>query len=829
MATLINRQSLEFSLKDLTIGKHSLRTPYRRRTEESKKAVHWGQRKLLLSEIEFFTFYWDSTLIPNPLCVYAGAAPGTHITLLSKMFPAFTFHLYDPSKFDITETDKIRIFNEYFTEDVAKRYSGRTDVFFVSDIRTADYKSIQREHLTKHGITEFDKEGAPIGPFDLIVMSLREAETANEDKIWGDMNMQQNWVQIMNPEHALLKFRLPYAIDGKDRIVQYLKGIVYWQPWAPQTSTETRLKPIRNKSGIYDLADWSILEYEQWSFHHNVVDREENYYTNIFIHTNEPIDYPELLNDYDSVAEAMILKFYFEKSGVTDPTVLYNKTKDISRLITWHLNHYRTDENIQTLAKIRSSPIKSTGKSAVDAFRAKCGKKRRTPTNTPFQHTKVEINPTWRQPATIERQEGPTLIPITTQLATAPFRLTPKAQTIVPPIVQPVPRTPPQPIVPPIAQPIAQPVPRTPPQPIVPPIAQPVPQTPPQPIVPPVPRTPPQPILPTIDQPIVPPIAQPVPQTPPQPIVPPVPRTPPQPILPTIDQPIVPPVAQPIVPSVPRTPPQPILPTIDQPIVPPVAQPIVPSVPRNPPQLIVPPIAQPVPQTPPQPVVQPVVPPIAQAVSRTPTQPVVPPIAQPIVPPVAQPVSRTPTQPVVPPIAQPIVPPVSQPVLRTPTQPVVPPIAQPIVPPVSQPVLRTPTQPVVPPVAQPVLRIPTQPVIPPIAQPVPRTPPQPIVQPVSRTPTQPVVPPIAQTIVPPIRTPTQPIVPPIRTPTQPIVPPIRTPTQPIVPPIRNPTQPIVPPIRTPTQPIITPIRTPTQPVVPPIRTQPVVPPTIQRQ
>lgn len=387
-------QSYQFALKNLSIGADSLRRPYHQRTEEIKTTIHWGQRKLLISEVEFFTLYWDPKLIPKPVCVYAGAAPGIHIPLLSEMFPAFTFHLYDPAKFEVIESEKVRIFTEYFTDEVAARYAGRKDIFFISDIRTSDYKGLQKKFLAKRGITEFESDGTPIGPRDLIKDALREAEVANEDQIWGDMGMQQNWILVMNPEHALLKFRLPYALDGKDRIVKYLRGIAYWQMWPGQTSTETRLKPIRNTQGVYELANWSILEYEQWCFYHNSIVREQTFYTNIFTGTNDPIDYPELLNNYDSMGEAFILKLYFNKFGITDLKKAWDQVKTLSRLITWQLNRYKTaEQGANSLSKMRLSPVKSTNRSARDAFRSKRSNK----SNIGFQHTNVSINPSWRQ------------------------------------------------------------------------------------------------------------------------------------------------------------------------------------------------------------------------------------------------------------------------------------------------------------------------------------------------------------------------------------------------------------------------------------------------
>lgn len=361
------QRELDFTIKDLAISPHSLKAPYKPRGKEVRTAVRWGQRKLHLSEVEFFTIYWDPKVVPNPLCVYAGAAPCIHLKMLSQMFPAITFHLYDTSPFVATPTDKVQIFKQYFTDETAARYANRNDVFFISDIRVTDYKILQEEELRKRGITEFNAKGVAVGPNDLITEAYRESEIKNEKSIWEDMQAQQRWVLIINPVHALLKFRLPYAVSGTDRVVQYLKGIVYWQPWAPQNSTETRLKPTRNDAGVYELADWSTLEYEQWNYYHNSIEREQIRYRNLFTGTSDPIDPPELLNDYDSVAEAMILKLYAEKLGTNDLLAQYNTVKKLSRVMTWVNNSCKPAEDARTLDQRRE------GKTApvVDAFRTK--------------------------------------------------------------------------------------------------------------------------------------------------------------------------------------------------------------------------------------------------------------------------------------------------------------------------------------------------------------------------------------------------------------------------------------------------------------------------
>ena len=661
MATQVNRRTVQFTPSDLTINERSMRAPYRQRTDENKTAIHWGQRKLHLGEVEFFTIYWDPQTILNPLCVYAGAAPGTHITLLAEMFPAFTFHLYDPAPFDVAETDRIRLFKEYFTDEVAQRYAGRKDVFLVSDIRTADYKSLYRQSLAKRGITEYDNTGTPKGNYDLIRQSFKEAEVANEDQIWGDMTMQQNWILVMNPEHAFIKFRLPYVLDGNDRIVQYLKGIVYWQVWPPQTSTETRLKPIRNANGLYELADWSTLEYEQWCFYHNTVDRERIVYSNPFTDTYDPIDYPELLNDYDSVAEAIILKAYLEKMGFKGD--LYAQVKKMSRLMTWVINRYRTDEGgAKDLASKRISPVKSSSKAALDAFRNKRKGRPNVPAQA-FQHTQVEVNPTWRQGGTTP----PARVPRATAKAITPTIITgtnPTETIVVPPLTVVTPTIP-------VATPIVTPI-TTPTTFVVPPIATNV-------VVPPVAKTPGTIAVPTITQPTIIPtttVAQPIVTTPGA--APTVPVIAPMVVTPTV--PAIPgPVMTPTVPAIPGPVMTPTVPTIPRPVM----TPTVPAIPR------------PV-MTPTVPVITPTVA-IPTIPAATPTQPKV---VTPTVPVITQP--ATPTIPK--PVLTPTIPVVTRPVI-TPTVPVITPtVATPTVPAIPRPVI-TPTIP-----AQPMI-IPTVPAI----------------------------------------------------------------------------------------------------------------------
>ena len=204
------------------------RAAYRRRRREPKTVCHWGQRKLLLSEVEFLSECLEGA--GGGHVVYAGAAPGTHMTMLSALFPQLHFTLVDPSPFSdgIAALPNVRVVNGFFDAKLAATLScAPTDTtppdkassaerpvgsapalgptLFVSDVRTGDWG----------------------------IMTPAEMESA----VAADMRAQGEWVRALAPHAALLKFRLPWTA-GK---TPYLDGRVLLPLWGPATTTEARL------------------------------------------------------------------------------------------------------------------------------------------------------------------------------------------------------------------------------------------------------------------------------------------------------------------------------------------------------------------------------------------------------------------------------------------------------------------------------------------------------------------------------------------------------------------------------------------------------------
>ena len=269
-----------------------------------RRKLHWGQRKLLLSEIDFLSANGAATV------VYAGAADGKHIPLLTELFPELVFHVYDPHPFNplVHRNDRIKVNPFYagakksatygfFTDEVARSYIGKP-IWFISDIRT-DPK----------------EEGTML-----------------------DQTAQKGWVEIMKPNRTMLKYKMPYPQLDKTSDYEYFDGQIRLQCWAPISSAETRL--------IFDsqikCKKWNVIKYErQMSWFNNVMRLADlsNYKLRDF---GVPLDqtvrefWSEFVSDdtvlgYDFVYELQILKKYIDLDGakIKDYKQLVQKMNDI--------------------------------------------------------------------------------------------------------------------------------------------------------------------------------------------------------------------------------------------------------------------------------------------------------------------------------------------------------------------------------------------------------------------------------------------------------------------------------------------------------------------
>lgn len=370
---MANSTGILFTRDQLIIRDDSPTLTYRRRKGEKKTAIEWARRKLLVSEIQFLTLFWNPKEVPHPKIVYIGAAPGIHIPFLLEYLPQLEYHLYDPRPFKINPTNQIKIYPQLFTDQDALQWKGRSDVFFISDIR--------RDYQIPLDSTNPLNPSESVNRIDTTtIVTTGEESRKLEKEILEDMEDQKRWVEIIEPVQAMLKFRLPY-VDGTRsssadrRFYPYFLGYILKQCWTGPTSAETRLVPIsstrnqqnqqnrkdydknpEDRQNKYTMKAYDTVKYQDQMFYHNAVNRETIKYQNPITKDDTPLDAPELLLDYDSVAEFTILRefqaklisLYFTQSKWTSID-LDRETLKLSRLITQRLqvSSERSTESVE--------------------------------------------------------------------------------------------------------------------------------------------------------------------------------------------------------------------------------------------------------------------------------------------------------------------------------------------------------------------------------------------------------------------------------------------------------------------------------------------------
>jgi 16S rRNA G966 N2-methylase RsmD len=279
---------------------------------QNPKLIHSGQRKLLLSEIEFLTRMFanakkreEKEEKKNYQVLYIGAAPGIHIPYLAEMFPEVKFILYDPARFEIKETNQIKIHQKLFTDDEVKNFIGVKNLLFISDIRSTPRQNYQ----------------AP-----------DEADPEFEAEVSKNLEQQKKWVLQLQPLRSLLKFRLPFATNNEELSTSYFDGVIFFQCYAPSTSSETRLEVGPHPKELV----YSHLKYEQQLFYFNTMYRNQS-----FFHYNRRYGW-----SYDTIREFFILKKYQEMRGRGNNEIpsYFEKfdrmTKDPSKKIAQILSRY---------------------------------------------------------------------------------------------------------------------------------------------------------------------------------------------------------------------------------------------------------------------------------------------------------------------------------------------------------------------------------------------------------------------------------------------------------------------------------------------------------
>ena len=238
--------------------------------------LHHGQRKLLNSEVECLTQLLSDAR-QKVTIVYAGSAPGVHLTYFLTLFPNAYWILYDPATF-YAELHKsfcaknFELHNEYFTDEVAAKYTGKCDIF-ISDIRLNPDREEDFENNTRR-----------------------------------DMKMQAKWTKIINPRlGSMLKYRMPYNLLPGEHI-SYMPGKIYLQMWPSACSAEARLISTNAEINSPDILI-DVKHYEDWFAQHNMLRMWHTFAP------PEPMHVDGYDRCFDCTCEAYMWKRYREMPG----------------------------------------------------------------------------------------------------------------------------------------------------------------------------------------------------------------------------------------------------------------------------------------------------------------------------------------------------------------------------------------------------------------------------------------------------------------------------------------------------------------------------------
>jgi hypothetical protein len=297
-------------------------------TPKNTNLVHIGQRKLLVSELQFLTKYLQNK-DDHCIVVYIGAAPCHHLSVVRRCFPHVKFLLVDPrevsmqvdgtKKTHLTEGDDGVLYLQYQRDGKESRHIRalhgheiiETDRGPDSHLENSYEDMISAVTSSNHSVYIIE---------DVMSADLSRALSSIETYMWSDvrtnvmgrqppsdldvlwnLSMQLNWVVSSKSRMSMLKFRQPFYDDasladvcvnaipdemlesfsmsrsiGIDFIgeyakkrLMYLEGECHIQAYPKlPASTETRLHTDGKRICVYDTD-----EYEEKMFYYNMLIR----------------------------------------------------------------------------------------------------------------------------------------------------------------------------------------------------------------------------------------------------------------------------------------------------------------------------------------------------------------------------------------------------------------------------------------------------------------------------------------------------------------------------------------------------------------------------
>jgi len=203
--------------------------------------------KIISSEINFLNIFFEVPKDKKAILLYIGPIVSKHIYKIAQLYPELEYHVYCGTS-DNKSTENLLIYDRDFSEQEIPFFQNPNfEVYVITNFTNPNIKS-NYEIKNSENPQKYQDE--------------------KETLIENDMLLQMNWMELLKPKVACLKFRLPKNYNISKSEFQYFKGLVYAQIFSGYKSTECKMV-VRDFS---IKSFWFIQKFnDQMNYYNNVV------------------------------------------------------------------------------------------------------------------------------------------------------------------------------------------------------------------------------------------------------------------------------------------------------------------------------------------------------------------------------------------------------------------------------------------------------------------------------------------------------------------------------------------------------------------------------
>lgn len=237
----------------------------------------WGQLKYLISEIQFFNYFWSSETHPRPRVVYVSDKDNLfHLDTLMKMFPWFKYTFYLNPGVPVEPTaDNLEILPlENFEADLPQLKKDSQNIFLIFNHRMNENSNPEMERMIEEEISPLDPgdfSEEDIFRRNLDIRYRVEKSQSQDQEIPNILEKIRNAISIIDPVKSLINMRFPLNFQPQEEKSEdethfnFLEGLALRYAHADSYERSFALIPI---DGVEERL-WNVEEMHKVTYLHN--------------------------------------------------------------------------------------------------------------------------------------------------------------------------------------------------------------------------------------------------------------------------------------------------------------------------------------------------------------------------------------------------------------------------------------------------------------------------------------------------------------------------------------------------------------------------------